>query len=97
MQVEISGYLVAKQYDWEDAPTFSFLGFDPEGQGLDYVTLNPYSFVAEVPDNFDIRPHKIEMLRKDKEKLQAEFAKRVKELDDQINRLLAIENNGDAK
>lgn len=91
MKVTIKGFIVAKQYEWEDAPTFSHVNFDPRDCGLDdYIVVREHEFDVEVPDDFDVRPYQIEALEKKKQELREKFAMAVKELDDRISSLLAI-------
>lgn len=91
MKHTIKVFVVAEQYPWDDEPRFSCLGFDPRECGLDsYVVVCQTSFDAEIPDDFDMRPHQVAALEKKKREVQAEFAAKVKELDDEINSLLAI-------
>jgi len=91
MKVEINGYVTCTQYSWDDKCTYSFHGFDPTGFDSNTVIVMKHSFEVEVPDNFDPRPGKVAALKAEKEKVQADFSKRVMELDEKINSLLAIE------
>lgn len=93
MKVEIKGFIVAQQYPWEDKPVFTYTGYDPENVGSSLVKVMEHSFEIDIPDNFDVRPGLVASLNKKKEEINLEFAKRVREIDDQINSLLAIENN----
>lgn len=87
----IKAFVVAEQYPWDDKPRFSPLGFDPREHGMDnYVVVAQTSFDVHIPDDFDIRTHQVAALEKKKREVQAQFAAKVKELDDQINSLLAI-------
>lgn len=91
MIVNIKGFIVAKQYPWEDMPSFSHITFDPRDCGLDdYVTVCEHKIVVSIPNDFDIRPQQIAALEKKKQELREKFSMAVKELDDQINSLLAI-------
>jgi hypothetical protein len=49
-----------------------------------------HEFEVEVPDNFDPRPGQVAALEAKKEEMRADFAKRVKDIDDKINSLMAI-------
>jgi hypothetical protein len=49
-----------------------------------------HEFEVEVPDNFDPRPGQVAALEAKKKEIQAEFAAKVKQIEDQINSLLAI-------
>ena len=89
----IKVFVAAEQYAWEDKPRFTALGFDPREVNLDgYVVVTQTVVDVDIPDDFDMRPHQVAALEKKKREAQAEFAVRVKELDDQINSLLAIGN-----
>lgn len=91
MKHTITAFVVANQEPWDDAPRFSPLGFDPREHGLDnYVVVAETAFDVDIPDDFDIRPHQVAALEKKKREVQAQFAAKVKELDDRINSLLAI-------
>ena len=87
MKHTMKGYIVCSE-TWDDKLEFDFFSFEPTS-GL-YSIVMEHSFEVEIPDDFDPRPGKIAALKAEKEKLQAEFAKRVMEIDEKINRLLAI-------
>jgi hypothetical protein len=88
MKVTIKGHITHTKYAWDDEATFSFYTFDASDEHT--VNVMEYEFEVEVPDDFDPRPGKIAALKEKKEKAQAEFSKRVMELDEKINSLLAI-------
>lgn len=90
MKVTIKGYITCQQYSWEEKPTFSFYSFDPSQYDSTTVKVMEHEFEVEVPDNFDPRPGQVAALKAQKELIQAEFAAKVKEIDDRINSLLAI-------
>lgn len=89
MKVTISGYIVAQQYSWEKSPSFTFMGFDPEGM-KDTTKIQPHSFEVDIPDDFDIRIGLVQNLEAEKQKLRAEFAKSVTDIDRRISELTAI-------
>jgi hypothetical protein len=94
MKVTIKGFVVAQQHSWEEKPSFTFLGFNPVEHNMDYYTIVcAQSFEIDVPDDFDPRPQQIAALEKQKQDLRAKFSMAVKELDDRINSLLAIDNS----
>jgi hypothetical protein len=90
MKITIKGFITCQQYAWDTKPTFSFYGFDPTGYDPSTVKVMEHEFEVEVPDNFDPRPGQVAGLKAKKEEIQAQFAAKVKEIDDQINSLLAI-------
>ena len=58
------------------------------------VHISEHSFEVDIPDNFDPRPQMIAALQAEKQKVRAEFARRVAELDDQIGKLQALTMDG---
>jgi hypothetical protein len=90
MKITIKGYVTCTQYTWDDKPTYSFYGFDPTGYDSSTVKVMEHEFEVEVPDNFDPRPGQVAALEAKKEEMRADFAKRVKDIDDKINSLMAI-------
>jgi len=90
MKVTIKGYITCQQYAWDDKPTFSFYSFDPTSYDSSTVKVMEHEFEVEVPDNFDPRPGQVAALEAKKKEIQAEFAAKVKQIEDQINSLLAI-------
>ena len=90
MKVTIKGFITCQQYSWDDKPTFSFYSFDPTSYDPSTVKVMEHEFEVEVPDNFNPRPGQVAALKAKKEEIQAQFAAKVKEIDDQINSLLAI-------
>jgi hypothetical protein len=90
MKVTIKGYVTYSDPVWTDEPAYSFYTFDPS-EYSNLVIVMQHSFEVEVPDDFDPRPGQIATLKAQKERVQAEFAKKLTDIDTQINRLLAIE------
>jgi hypothetical protein len=91
----IKGFLVyrtASYWDADERVTFSM--YDPRecGTGDKEIVIREHEFEVEYPDDFDPRPQQIAELEKAKRKVRAEFAKAVKDIDDRIASLLAIEN-----
>lgn len=90
MNIRIDGFITYEKSPWDESPRYSFYSFDPTTYNPDMVIVMEHSFYVEVPDDFDPRPGQVAALKAKKEKVQAEFAAKVKEIDDQINSLLAI-------
>jgi len=89
MKVTIDGYIVAQQYSWEKSPSFTFFSFKPDGSDH-FVAVQPHSFEVDVPDTFDIRSGLVQNLEAEKQRLRAEFAKSVTDIDRRISELTAI-------
>lgn len=93
----ITGYIVSTQYGLKDAPLIEFRTYKPSAEySPNTVIVREHSFDVDVPDDFDPRPAMIASLQEQKQIVRAEFAKKVKQLDDQIADLLAIENTVEA-
>lgn len=94
MKTTIKGFVVAQSYPWDDTVNYTFLTFDPRESKMEhYFVVSEHSFEVDVPDNFDIRPQQVAALESKKQELREKFAMAVKELDDRINSLLAINNS----
>lgn len=90
MKVTIKGFVIATQYPWNDEPQIGFACYDSSKYNDTDAVVCEHQFDVEIPDGFDMRPHLVSGLEKQKEKARLEFAMKVKELDDRINSLLAI-------
>ena len=90
MKVIVEGFIVAKQHDWEEKPSFSWLAYDPTEWDKDCAVVGPHTITFDVPEDFDIRPVRIATLTRQKESLQARVAAEVAKIDDQIQKLLAL-------
>lgn len=78
-------------------PTVDFKTYDPrQFDSFTGAVVREHSFEIEVADDFDPRPGMVAHLEEQKRKERAKFAARVKEIDEQIQSLLAIENGGAA-
>lgn len=91
MRATINGFITHEQSSWDKEPRIGFLMYDPRQFGADRAVIREHSFEVEVPDEFDPRPQQVEILRQQQQKIRAEMSARIKQLDDQINSLLAIE------
>jgi len=90
MKVKIKGFVTYNNLFGGDE--FNFTSFDPRKYDAGAtVFVKEHAFEVEVPDNFDPRPAQVEALKKQRETVQAQFAKRVMEIDTQIQSLLALE------
>lgn len=90
MKVTVEGFIVARQYDWEEKPSFSWLPCDPTEWDKECAIVGPHTIEFDVPDDFDIRPVRIASLNRQKEILQSKVAAEVAKIDDQIQKLLAL-------
>lgn len=90
MKVTVQGFIVAKQYEWEDAPSFSWSAFDPTSYDKDCAIVGPHEIELDVPDDFDFRPFRIAELERQKAEVKAKLAAELTRIDDAIQKLLAL-------
>jgi hypothetical protein len=83
--------------EWETGPRIGFADFPvSDGNTVWGFVVAPLDIEVEVPDGFDPRPQQIAALDAKIEEARAAFTARLTELQDQKNRLLAIENTVEA-
>lgn len=90
----IKGYLYHVQYDYQERHEFQVVFNDSAAMpkaSPDWVLLREHEFTVEVPDDFDPRPAKVACLQEMQRKVRAEMMARVNELQEQINKLTALE------
>lgn len=85
-------YICAHQYDWEDEPSLSAYSFDASATDKSYVLMERQSIEFNMPDNFDMRPHKIAELEAQKKKAMADYELLMNTLDGKIASLKAIDH-----
>lgn len=71
MKVTVKGFVYHQKYPWDDEVRYVFFSSDEMGD-VDRVLIGPCSFDLDIPDNFDPTPIKINNLRKEKQRIQAE-------------------------
>jgi hypothetical protein len=95
MKQTIKGWVYAEPDTFAEdtnAFHFGFMMYEPDPTiWKDRITVCEHSFDVDVPDNFDPRPGMVASLEAQKAKVRAELAARIKEIDDRIQSLLAIE------
>lgn len=93
--ISIPGYIVYRTNSWwSDNERFAFSMFDPRQEHTadkTKVFVQEHTLEVEVPEDFDPRPQMVAKLVAEKQRINAEFAKRITDLDAQINSLLALE------
>ena len=86
-------YKAASKFSKTGEPAIVFLPFDPKYATADMwgVPVREHSIEVEIPDDFDPRPQQVAALDKQIAQVRAEFTARINELQEQKQRLLAIE------
>lgn len=94
--IEIKGFITLTKYEWCETPYYSFIDCenDPsENLSDNTVVIAQHTINLAVPENLDIPALKLKKLLAQKEKVRAEFSKRLAEIEDSINKLTCLENN----
>lgn len=96
MKTVIKGFIVQQQYQWETKASITFTTHDHAANPIacEYqvtAVICPHEFEVETPDNFDPRPQQVAALKAKQQKVRAEFAARIVELDRQISELTCLE------
>ena len=90
MKVTIKGFInTPHKYSYEYE--FSPLDMKDYQYAEGRVTVVPYSFEVEIPDDFDPRPQQIAALQAERTKVEAEFSARVTAIERQISELTSLE------
>ena len=91
MKIKATAHIYYSKYHWEDEGKYIIYSFKVDDtSNMTYV--GEQEIEIEVPDNYDPRNQQIAALNAQKEKLNKEFAESVMKINQQINSLLAIEN-----
>jgi hypothetical protein len=93
MKAKLVGYLYQNlpfAYGYDKEVTYDFATFDSY-TSTHRALIGPVSLDIEVPDNFDPRPAIISKLRDEIEEVRADAEKKVRQIDQRIQELLAIE------
>jgi hypothetical protein len=88
----IKGYLYYVHYDFQEPGEFQ-IAFHQSAtmSGPEWTVIREHSFEIDLPDDFDPRALQIAALEAEKQKVRAEFAARITEIDRQISKLQALE------
>lgn len=90
MKQTLKAFILYRQYEWEDEPKYCIAGMDYSTSDPAYALVGQMDVEAEIPDNFDPRPQQVAALRSKKKEVQAELHEKIVQLDEQINKLLAL-------
>ena len=96
MKTVIKGFIVQQQYSWQEKATITFTTHDYIAAPINIdhqrtAVICAHEFEVETPDDFDPRPQQVAALQAAKQKVRAEFAARISEIEKQISELTCIE------
>jgi hypothetical protein len=96
MKKEIKGYITFR--DAYGRQEFDFLTYNPtQFDHNDRIVIREETIEVEIPDDFDPRPEQVRMLQEQQQKVRAQMVSRINELQDRINKLLALEMTVEAE
>ena len=95
MKTVIKGFIHYKKARWANDDEFEFHGIDFTGSeyARGRVMVMAHEFEIEVPDNFDPRPQQVAQLQAEQQKVRAEFAARITDIERQISELTCLESS----
>jgi hypothetical protein len=93
MKTVIKGFIHYRKPRWDGEKEFEFFGYDLTDNESAYgrVMVQAHEFEVELPDDFDPRPQQVQALEKEMQKVRADFAARVTEIERQISTLTCLE------
>lgn len=89
MKQIIKGFITYKNYGFGDEDCLYHFN-EYEASSIGHVTVMPYSIEVEIPDDFDPRAGRVEILKAEKRKLMADFQARCTAIEKQISELTAL-------
>ena len=95
MKKKVTVFLHWRKYSWDDEVTYKPWPCDMSGTDSDTALIGEYEMEFDIPDNFDPRPIQVEVLKEKRKEILAEMGKKVTEIDERINSLLALENHSE--
>jgi hypothetical protein len=89
MKTQIKVFINYRKNDYDGEESFTFFPFEMKDAG--YITVMPYSFEVDIPEDFDPREKQVEFLKAKKQKAMADFQALVTQIDREISKLLCLE------
>jgi hypothetical protein len=89
-KVTISGYVYELDFGYGDEPSYRIFGSDTQGDEH-YTLIGPVEVVYEIPDSFNPTAAKLAALEKEKQAVRAAYLAKVREIEERISKLQALE------
>ncbi|MGO4326764.1 hypothetical protein AB4Z48_18215 [Cupriavidus sp. 2TAF22] len=87
--IEVQGFILGQKNSWSDKIDYTWSTVEMIEHG--YMTIGRHTLTFDLPDGFDVITEQIRMLERQRDKIRAQLAKRIKEINEQIQSLQAIE------
>jgi hypothetical protein len=91
MKIKLTAHIHFRKYQWEEKGEYQiFYAALPDDDTLTYICEQKVE--VEVPDNYDPCSQQVMALEKQKQKVMADYQKKVAEINNRIKNLLALEH-----
>lgn len=94
MKHVIKGFITYRATPYSSKPHVTFVTYDPRQFETDNehpaIVVREHSFEIEIADDYDPRADMIAALEMQKQKVRAEFSKRITDIETQISKLQAL-------
>ena len=90
MKIKTTAHIYYQKYSWEEKGEFRVASCKLDD--YEYRTyVGSQEIEIDIPDNYDPRAQQVAALEKQKQKVMADYQKSVTEINERINKLLALE------
>jgi Tfp pilus assembly protein PilN len=95
IDMKLTAYVHWVNKEWYDAPRFEVWPSDMTLVGANYVLVGTVDLDFDIPAGFDPRPAQIDALKEQQKKIMADSQAKVTAIEEQIQKLQAIEFKGE--
>jgi hypothetical protein len=88
--VTISGYVYEVEYGYSTEKEYRFFGIDTMGD-KHYTLIGPVQFDYTIPEDFNPTAQKLAALEKEKQAVRSAYLQKVREIEERISNLQALE------
>lgn len=94
-KLEFIAHILARKESYMKEPQFTLADCDLSriGSTLNWMHVGTMPVTYEIPDTWNLTGAEIDVIQREKEKISAEFAARIKQLNGRLAELQCIENN----
>jgi len=90
MKIKTTAHVHYQKYAWQEKGEYRLASFKLD-DSAERTYVGEQEFDIDIPDNYDPRAQQIAALEALKQKVMADYHKSVMEINDRINKLLALE------
>lgn len=90
MNIKIMAHVHYQKYAWQEKGEYRLASFKLD-DSAERTYVGEQEIEIDIPEDYDPRAQQIAALEKQKQKVMADYHKSVMEINDRINKLLALE------